>query len=64
MEMNISSVVWNFNNGSHAKLQVKGLSQDFHNRVSKLGFHEFRVSKIPDRKSRNNYTDYVMCINK
>ena len=26
----------------------KGLSQDFHNRVSKLGFQEFRVYKIPD----------------
>ena len=26
----------------------QGLSQDFHNRVSKLGFQEFRVSKIPD----------------
>ena len=26
----------------------QGLSQDFHNRVSKLGFQEFRVSRIPD----------------
>ena len=29
-------------------LRDHGLSQDFHNRVSKLGFQEFRVSKIPD----------------
>ena len=27
---------------------LQGLSQDFHNKVSKLGFQEFRVSKIPD----------------
>ena len=32
------------------------LSQDFHNRVSKLGF---RVSKTPDRKSKNHFTDNV-----
>ena len=35
----------------------QGLSQDFHNRVFKLGFQEFRVSKIPGRKSKNHYTD-------
>ena len=29
-------------------LQYQGLSQDFHHRMSKLGFQELRVSKIPD----------------
>ena len=38
---------------------TQGLSQDFHNRVSKLGFQELRVSKIHDWKSKNHYTDYV-----
>ena len=31
-----------------SSLFIQGLSQDFHNRVFKLGFQEFRVSKIPD----------------
>ena len=35
------------------------LSQDFHGRVSKLGFQELRVSKIPDRKSKKYYSNYV-----
>ena len=39
--------------------QMQGLSQDFHNRVSKLGFQEFMVSKIPDWKSNYPYTDYL-----
>ena len=30
------------------KSPTQGPIQDFHNRVSKLGFQEFRVSKIPD----------------
>ena len=37
----------------------QALSQDFHNRVSELGFQVFRVSKIPDGKSKNHYTDCV-----
>ena len=27
---------------------IQGLSQDFHNRVSKLGFQELKLYKIPD----------------
>ena len=37
----------------------QGLSQDFQNRVSKVGFQELRVSKIPDWISENYFTDYV-----
>ena len=29
--------------------QEQGLSQDFHNRVSKLGFQELRMTKIPEK---------------
>ena len=35
------------------------LSQDFHYRVSKLGFQELRVSEISDWKSKNHYIDYL-----
>ena len=38
-------VQWNLANISFAQ---QGLRQDFHNMVSKLGFQEFRVSKIHD----------------
>ena len=38
---------------------MQGLSQDFQNRVPKLGFQEFRVSKVPGWKGKNHYTDYV-----
>ena len=44
-------------NYKHAGSQ--GPSQDFHNRVSKLGFQESRVSKIKGWKIENQYTDYV-----
>ena len=40
-------VQWNLAN-IYISCAQQGLRQDFHNRVSKLGFQEFRVSKIPD----------------
>ena len=38
---------------------IQGLSQDFHNRVSKMAFQEDRVSKPPHRKKISHHTDHI-----